>query len=298
MQNLRSKIIAILHQPDSSYSAEMEAELILLHFFRRQDRRIQDLSTLKLSAPEATPEIEKDAIEIAQTRASGIPLQHLLGNQYFFEHEYQVNDSTLIPRPETEILVQETLTWIENNIDKTHFKFAELGLGSGIISTEILNRFGDAIGYASETNPLAIALARQNLETILGLDFQTHLHIIEPHSEISGFEVFLKEAPFDLIVSNPPYLSTQDEVSSEVIQHEPHEALFPKKTNQEENPNYFYKNFLEHVKQLLSPEGSAFFEVPHERAVDLLNAFQEAGLVQSKLISDLTGRHRVLQARF
>ena len=298
MVNLRAKIINILNSLKENKSSEFETDLILFHAFRRDYPKLRTLADLKLVSPTCNSEIEATTVQIAENRIQGIPLQHLLGNQFFYEHEYLVNDSTLIPRPETEVLVLEALTWLEKKYADRPFRFIELGLGSGVISGEILARFKHARGFASEINPLAIALARQNLEHILGRNFDERFVIQEPDDESMGFELFLEKAPYDLVISNPPYLSVNDEIDFEVLTHEPHLALFPKTTGDRENPNYFYENFLLHAKELLKSNGVAFFEVPHERAEVLLHSFQNAGFSKARLISDLTGRHRVLQAAF
>jgi release factor glutamine methyltransferase len=298
MVSLRAQIIAILDNSKDAKSSEFEAELILFHVFRAQNTQIQRLNDLKIYNLTSNPEIDAEALRIAEVRAAGTPLQHILGNQFFFEHEYLVNDSTLIPRPETEILVQEAIHWLARKFGNEPFKFIELGLGSGVISCEILAQFKNSRGMATEINPLAIALARQNLENILGDSFDERFQIEEPGDETFGFEIFLDKAPYDLVLSNPPYLSVNDEIDAEVIKHEPHLALFPKTNGDIENPNYFYENFLRHAKNLLKPDGMAFFEIPHDRADALLHSFQNAGFLKARLIADLTGRNRVLQAGF
>jgi release factor glutamine methyltransferase len=298
MLRLKARIIAVLDRLADKKSSEFEADLIIFHVFRLENAHFQNFSEMRLAAPLVTEEIEAEALRIAELRAQGNPLQHLLGYQFFFEHEYLVNDSTLVPRPETEILVSEIIAEIPKKWAAQEFNFAELGLGSGIISGEILARFKNSRGLASEANPNAIALARLNFERILGEDFDRRISILEPKDESTGFEIFLTAAPFDLIVSNPPYLSVKDELDEEVLKHEPHLALFPKVSGEAENPNYFYENFLRHASRLLKPDGIAFFEIPHERAQNLLDSFQKSHFKQAVLIPDLTGRARVLRAAF
>ena len=298
MRNLKPRIVKILDTAQDAHSSDFEADLILFHAFRRENLKFLKLQDLLFSSPESTPEVESEAIRLAEARAAGKPLQHLLGNQFFFEHEYLVNDSTLIPRPETEVLVQEAIHYLQKKFGDAPFTFLELGIGSGVISGEILAHFKNSRGMASEANPMAIALARQNLEMILGSSFDERFQIFEPKDESVAFEIFLGKSPVDLVLSNPPYLSVNDEIDFEVMKHEPHLALFPKTSGDTENPNYFYESFLHHAKELLKPDGAAFFEIPHERALALLHSFQNAGFAQSRLIPDLTGRNRILQAGF
>lgn len=225
-------------------------------------------------------------------------MQYVLGYQFFYEHEYEVNESTLIPRQETEILVDSAIAWARIFFGDQIFRMAELGIGSGVISGEILSHFPNARGYASELNPQALELALQNLGRVLGTQFQERITVIQSSHARIGFEIFQPNGPFDLIISNPPYLSKQDEIHSDVMNHEPHPALFPKSDQAHEQPNYFYENFLLNAKDLLKPKGAAFFEIPHDRAAQIESLFRASGFSQMSLIPDLTGRPRVLQATF
>ena len=296
MQALRERLLSIFNEALHQKSPEAEVDLILLHLFRQKDRQIRNFSDLRTQNPDPDSILELEAIRIAEKRCTGIPLQHILGIQFFYEHEYKVNDSTLIPRPETEILADAMIQWIRLYKGNLPLRFAELGLGSGILSTEILAEFKSASGFASEVAPAAIALARHNLERIVGADFEKRITILEPNDPRSGFEIFARHGKFDLIFSNPPYVSISDEIEDEVLKHEPHGALFPEVGS--DSPDFFYDNFLLHFSILMSPGGSAFFEVPHERAEEILEKFKNAGIFNSKLILDLTGRPRVLQASF
>ena len=296
MRKLKPRILEILEKSKFRKSPEAEADLILLHAFQKENPKLHRVSELLLLDPVASELVESEALRLAEQRAKGLPLQHLLGNQFFYEHEYCVNDSTLIPRPETEVLVQAALDWCKHRFLDQPFRFAELGIGSGIISGEILSHFKHSKGVASEVNPLAIALARQNIQEVLGTSsIDQRISIFEPASHASGFEIFLDYAPFDLILSNPPYLSVKDPIEEEVMKYEPHSALFPKVEGEQEQPDFFYENFLLHAKNLLKPDGMAFFEVSDLRAGHLQHEFENAGFFV-RLIPDLTGRNRVLQA--
>ena len=296
MHKLRNKLLELLENSKFKKSPEAEMEQILLHAFRLEHPKLHRFSELLLLNPAPTEFVEEEALRIARERAKGIPLQHILGVQYFYEHEYRVNDSTLIPRPETEILVREAILWLESKFQNKAFRFAELGIGSGIISGEILHHFKNSTAWASEPEPLAIALARENLELILGGDIDRRITLLEPQSASVGFEIFLDAAPFDFVISNPPYLADSDPIEEEVSKHEPRSCLFPKIEGSIEKPNYFYENFITHARTLLKPGGSAFFEISDLRAETLQHEFERAGFHSVRLIQDLTGRNRVLQA--
>jgi release factor glutamine methyltransferase len=306
MLNLKNKILAVFSEGGHEKSPEAETNLILFNAFRNKYRiinKFSDLFTERTSTKfPLTREIEEDALRMANLRLKGIPLQHITGNQFFFEHDYTVNSNALIPRPETEILISQIIDFAKKNWKSNPFRFAELGLGSGILSTEILFHFKNALGLSSEISPQAIALARQNLDQVLGVgNWEDRFSILEPGDTHVGFEIFEDYKPMDLILSNPPYVSVNDEIESEVLRHEPHTALFPmlggSNEGEKENPNFFYENFLHHHRKILKPDGIAFFEIPHERAQSIEHEFQNAGFSKVSLINDLTGRPRVLIAQ-
>jgi len=305
MLNLKKKILDLFAQHQHEKSPEAEANLILFNVIRQKYpvQKYSEVFTERSAAKyPITSEMEVDALKMASERVKGIPLQHITGNQYFFEHDYSVNSHVLIPRPETEILISLVIEHAKKTWKNAPFRFAELGLGSGILSTELLFRFKSAIGLASEVSPQAIALARQNLDRIVGIgNWEDRFSILEPGDAHIGFEVFEDFKPMDLIVSNPPYVSVNDEIEAEVLRHEPHTALFPMlgaaNQGEKENPNFFYENFLHHHKKILKPDGIAFFEVPHERASAIEHEFLNAGFTRVSLVPDLTGRSRVLIAQ-
>lgn len=287
MLKLKQAIHQILQSAPAVKAPEAETDLILFHFFREAMKTAQP--------PVATPEQEAEALQIARKRATGIPLQHLLGYQFFYEHEYAVTPAVLIPRPETETLVQAAIGWLNIHGGR---RFAELGLGSGAISGELLAARPDLNGVASEVSLEAQQIARQNLKQVVGIEWEKRLEILTPASALIGFEVFLPYGSFDLVVSNPPYVSREDEIEGQVIHHEPGLALFPDAGVTGRSPNYFYEDFVRHAKQLLKrPNGAAFLEVPHERA-DILAQLSLTWGMKAELIPDLTGRSRVLKVTF
>ena len=287
MRALKDQIAGILASSPHAKSPEAEAERILFHLKRKFDLSDAPEKSLRF------PLLMEEALELARDRARGTPIQHLLGWQYFYEHEYEVDDSTLIPRPETEILIDEALRHLRARSALAPFRFYELGVGSGILSAEILSHFENASGIGSEIDPRARALSLRNLATVVGQDFNSRFTLLPVPDSRTGFEIFIPFGMADLVISNPPYVSSEDEMDPEVARHEPARALFPEGTP---DPSWFYEDFLEHSGSILAPGGSAFFEVPHERARAILARFLVRGFSNSRLIPDLTGRSRVLHA--
>jgi release factor glutamine methyltransferase len=293
MRQLRAEILAILSGVAGSKSPLAETERILLHVLSSTRPELDSLGKLYLLDPEPTWVERGQAIDLARARATGIPLQHLFGYQTFLDRDYEVNDSTLIPRPETEVLVTACVEWITNRAAGTSLRFGELGLGSGVISCEILARFPRVSGVASEASSAAIELAKSNLARWCGPDWQSRLEVLAAPPE-SGFGILEPHGPFDLVISNPPYVSREDDIEFEVLTHEPESALFP----WNHDPDFFYSDFISRAADLMAPGGVAFFEIPHERASRLEAEFQRSGANRIVILPDLTGRPRVLRAEF
>jgi release factor glutamine methyltransferase len=287
MRKLKQKIEAILLAGKNPKSVEAEARVLLSHVFKVPLSKLQT----EFDSLPVTPDLEREALSLAEARAKGRPLQHILGVQFFYEHEYEVNASTLIPRPETEILVQAAIEWAKARFPTGDFRFAELGIGSGCISGELLSALVKARGVATEVEPLALALASRNLKR-LGVEGRIQLHLVDPAGPFVGFDALTQDRPYDLVISNPPYVDAGDEIEAEVLQHEPRSALFA-----EPAPNFFYESFATHARALLAPHAAAFFEIPHERAGEIELIFKGAGL-QTQIFLDLTGRPRVLKGNF
>ena len=295
MQALKEQVLSILRSTPHSKSPEAECERIFFYVLRETHSSIHALSDIFRMSIQMSERETSRILTVARARANGEPLQHLLGYQFFYSHDYRVNASTLIPRPETEVLIDEAIRWVENFLSNRPFRFAELGLGTGILSGELLSHCPDAHGIASETSLDAIRLAEQNLTDLFGPNFRERLTVLHS-APTEGFECFLPHSPVQLLISNPPYVSKSDEIDLEVLHHEPGSALFPAHSGPTEDPSFFYLNFLNYAPQLLASKGAAFFEIPHERADEIHRHFLQSSLINVRLIPDLTGRPRVIAA--
>lgn len=155
--------------------------------------------------------------ELIERRASGEPIQYITGRQEFFGLEFEVNEDVLIPRPETEILVEAAIEILR---EKENPYFCDVGTGSGCIPISILANLENAKAVAVDISSGALAVARKNAEK----------HRIAERIEFYESDVFavFHNPKFDLIVSNPPYIPNKDlpDLPREVREHEPHAALF------------------------------------------------------------------------
>lgn len=226
-----------------------------------------------------------------QRRKEGEPLQYIVGSVQFLENEYQVNSSVLIPRPETEGLV----LCAQKRIGDCRAGF-EIGLGGGVISIELLCRYPSLRMWASEISRDAQELAKQNAKNILENKSDERLTVLTPLSSDEVVEPIEREAivsDIDFLIMNPPYLKNiPEEVEDAVRKTEPVQALFAPP----QDLLWFYR------KTAVLATGSRFCpkmlfaEVPHERADEIAELYQNSGRVcDVTLHADLAGRSRVLE---
>ncbi len=192
-----------------------DAELLLAHTLYQQ-------RTWLLAHPEAelTPQ-QRDTFEsLINRRASGEPLQYLTGTQEFFGLDFRVTPAVLIPRPETEHLVEAVLAWSQSQ--NKALRILDIGTGSGAIAIALAANQPSAEIIATDISPTALALASNNA---VHLGFSDRIRFLESDL-FSALDT--DEGEFDAIVSNPPYIPITDVLTlqREVVDHEPHTALF------------------------------------------------------------------------
>jgi release factor glutamine methyltransferase len=282
-------------------SIETEAEQLVIGAFRRATGRGRTFGRddLYVRVMETYPrEAGETLVVMASRRAGGEPLQYLLGYQYFLNHEYEVDASVLIPRPETEILVYEVMQTFKRRIEQPTLGI-EIGVGSGCVSIELLKMFPGLRIIGSELSEAAMAIAGKNARKILGDGFESRFEILRTADRDQVFEPFSHPAVrllprntrADFIVSNPPYLAA-NEADADVSNYEPRDALFAPAGD----PLYFYRRIVDGAEAFLKPHGSIFFECAHERIEAIAKLFSKDWTVT--LFRDLTGRPRVIQAEW
>lgn len=207
------------------------------------------------------------------------PVQHIIGFSFFYGMKINVNTSVLIPRPETEELVEHIIMKHKLN---AHLKILDVGTGSGCIALALKKFLPEAEITAIDVSPQALATARAN-----AADLKLEIRFIE--ADISKFEM---EELFDIVVSNPPYIPTnkKDTLDKSVWLHEPHVALFAP----ENDALYFYSC----IKNLASiclkkPCGRLYFETHFDLAADVANLF--AGDAQTTILKDINGIERFVE---
>jgi len=194
-----------------------EAETLLAHIlFRDRPWLIAHADT------ELSPNLHEIYSALVARRVAKEPIQYLTGHQEFFGLMLHVTPDTLIPRPETELLVEAVLRWIAEH-DLRYPHILDIGTGTGAIALALASKLPNASITATDLYPAPLAVAEQNAA-------RHHLahRIAFVQSDLLAAPLVQSFAPFDVIVSNPPYVSLYEAATlpDEVLKHEPHTALF------------------------------------------------------------------------
>ena len=252
--------------------AALDAELLLRHVLA-WDRA----SILARGGEEITADQESALERLVRERAARRPLQHLTGTQAFWRHEFRVGPEVLIPRPETEALVEAALALIPSAA-----RVIDVGTGSGCIALSLAAERPDATVFATDLSSAALAVARGNA-TGLGLRVRfVRGDLLEPF-----------RPPFDLVVSNPPYVR-EDEwrgLAPEVRDHDPRSALVPP-----EGVEALYRRLMEGAARVLRPGGAIAVEVGAGQSEAVIDEAERAGLRAPRAFPDLQGIARVIVA--
>ena len=218
-------------------------------------------------------------------RARRRPLQHLTGVQAFWRHEFLVTPDTLIPRPDTEILVEAALGLLK---DAVRPLIVDVGTGSGCIALSLAAARPDAEVHAVDVSRAALDVARGNA-TRLRLAGRVAFHEGDLLSPIGS-----RAGRVDLVVSNPPYVSAEEwrGLEPEVRDHEPRLALVPA-----EGAPALYRRLLAAAGRVLRPGGSIAVEVGQGQSDEVARLAGAAGLEVGAVVADLQGIPRVVVAR-
>lgn len=231
----------------------------------------------------ATPEQLVGLDRFALRRLAGEPISRIVGEQEFWGLKFVLSQATLVPRPETEQLVEEALARLAGLRAP---RIVDLGTGSGAIIVSILEALPRAHGLATDISEAALATARQNAERhgVAGrLDFrQGHWWQAVPHTEL-----------FDLIVSNPPYIATAAiaDLAPEVRVFDPKAALDGGWDGLEA-----YRAIASQAARRLVPKGHMLLEIGYNQAEAVSRVFRRAGFGRVEILKDLAGLDRVVSA--
>ena len=259
-------------------SADLDAEL-LLRFVLGWDR-----ARVVASALEPVPGDAEACFEaLVAERAKRRPLQHLTGTQAFWRHEFLVTPAVLIPRPETELIVEESLRRLRG----THRPVVvDVGTGSGCIALSLAAELSDAEVHAIDISPAALAVARDNAR---GLELTERVSF---HEGDLLAPVAHEEGRFDLVACNPPYVDPSDELAPEVRDHDPPLALFPPG-----DVLSVYRRLAPQALRALKPGGWLVVEAGAGMSASVSGLLQGNGFAVDALVHDLQGIPRIVVAR-
>jgi release factor glutamine methyltransferase len=210
----------------------------------------------------------------------GTPVQYIIGSEEFYGRTFMVNEEVLIPRPETEELVYETL----KRIEKRELKVVDIGTGSGAIAISLKLEQPSLSLYASDIAEESLNVARENARQ-LGAEIEfVQGDLLQP----------FRGQKFDVVISNPPYIPISDiETMSEVVtEHEPHRALFAGEDGLD-----FYRRFMNELPEVIAPRALVGFEIGAGQGEAVADLFKKAfETVKVEIINDINGKDRMVFA--
>lgn len=216
-----------------------------------------------------------------------IPIQYIIGTTYFYGLEFFVDENVLIPRPETEELVDWIVKLNSKLSKKKNLKILDIGTGSGCIAVSLAKNIPNSEVFAIDVSEKVLAIAKKN--AILNKVPVTFLYknILET-KDLSQ--------KFDIIVSNPPYVRNLEkaEIKPNVLDNEPHLALFVP----DNDPLIFYKKIAELAAANLNPNGQLFFEINQYLGKETQELLESIGLKNIELRKDIYGNDRMIACNF
>lgn len=206
------------------------------------------------------------------------PISQIISERYFWKNKFFINSDVLDPRPDTETLIEHTLSF------GSFFNILDLGTGSGCIILSLLDEYNAAMGIGVDKSKKALNVAKKNAE-LLNLNDRVKFQL---GNWCDGLD-----NKFDLIVSNPPYISEKEilGLSNDVINWEPRIALTP-----EDDGLGAYKNIINGVKNILIPNGRLIFEIGHAQGNEVSNLLKSNNFKEINIVKDINNKDRVISA--
>lgn len=260
----------------------LDAELLISHALKMP--RIQ--LYVKFDSPLNEAEINL-CREYVKRRTAGEPVAYIIEEKGFYGHNFNVKSGVLIPRPETEMIVDEVLNDFKKN-PRDHIRILDLGAGTGCIGLSILKHISLAELVTIEKSSEAFAVLQSNVQS---LELTERVKAI--HSDVEGL-VAADLGKFDYIVSNPPYIDINDtQVETNVRKFEPSLALFA-----EDQGLKALKTWSTKFAGSLNPQGLMLFEMGHTQGSVMQKHFSDLPELKDVVVlKDLSGLDRIIKAR-
>lgn len=279
-------------------SAAFQKELVNLYDAKEIDSlcmmAIAEIAGTSSAKIKAFPELElpaehlKAIDHILDELKTGKPIQYILGHTEFYGLTFKVNPSVLIPRPETEELVE----WVISSVGSWRLavgNLLDIGTGSGCIAISLKKNLPEVHVSAIDISPEALKTAKENAEL-------NDVHVDFIHANILNEKFDIENSKFEIIISNPPYITLDDkkQMHTNVTDFEPHTALFVP----ENDPLIFYSAIADFALKNLEKGGLLFFETNENYGEQIVELLTNKSFKNIELRKDMSGRDRMIVAQF
>ncbi len=264
----------LLHQTLTTYINEVDAKWLIQAYFNLSP------SDWLLKLDEAI-DIDDKWEQVMSQIKDHVPVQHIIGYQYFYGRQFHVNKHVLIPRKETEELVEKTLYYMNHFYQDKVINVVDIGVGSGAIATTIKLERTNAHVYASDLSEKAIEVAKENAKAL-------KTDIVFKQGDLL-YPWIMDDIKMDVIVSNPPYIKTNHELD-EVTLHDPKMALF----GGEDGLDYYRQLFIQ-LPLVLKPDGFCALEIGYDLKESLeIEIEKYLPTYHYRVYQDLSGQDRMV----
>ncbi|MDB5226100.1 MAG: protein-(glutamine-N5) methyltransferase [Bacteroidota bacterium] len=289
VQHYRNIIVPLLTEAFDEREAENLFKYVMEDYFKK---RYYDVKEFSLGDDEV-----EELNFIYEKISNHYPVQYIFNKAHFYGLELYVDENVLIPRPETEELVD----WIIKDNQENNLSLLDIGTGSGCIAVAVKKNKPGWNVFALDISEEALKVAKKNArDNEVAVEFIKDDILKSPRStddspqqeDVSRGQWAVDSGLYNIIVSNPPYIlnSEQDQMSSSAVQFEPHLALFVKNNN----PLLFYDRIAEYSLSHLTPNGKLYFELNEFNANEVRNLIEQKGFKNIVIRKDLAGKERML----
>ena len=256
---------------------QLDAKILLKYILNLNNE------TFELKKNDEISKINLDAyLVLINRRSKDEPIAHIVKKKSFWNDDFKVSKDTLIPRPETELIIESVIKYFPNK--DSNLKIADLGTGSGCIIISLLQEYINAYGVGIDISKPAIDVANINKRLLKN---PVRLDLVK-----GDFDSFNLNG-FDIIVSNPPYISKTDQnLQKNVHDYEPHLALFS-----ENNGMIFYEKILKNISSTIKNKFYLFLEIGKGQEKDVLNLLKKNNFTLISIENDLAEIPRCIVAK-
>lgn len=280
LNTIQSTINYIKNELSDSYNSR---ELETICFYLLEHVLQLSRTQIQLNKSQTVEDVKFNTIEDYTSQLkTNKPIQYVLGEAYFYDLPFKVNEHTLIPRPETEELVHAI---IQEN-PQVELDILDIGTGSGCIPISLAKHMKQARVNSVDISEEALKIAQENAD-----NNQTQVHFL--HRDFLGWNQF-EWNNYDIIVSNPPYVTEaeKDLMETNVLEYEPHTALFVSNND----PLIFYRAIADFAIKHLKENGKIYFEINEKLGQETANLLQNRGFIGIEIRKDINGKDRMVKA--